>query len=598
MAKETESGISRRRFLEGAAAVTAGIAAGQRSGARLVGSARAAEPPVAPRTNGKGGPRAGHNILFVFTDQERYFPKLPPRLTLPGHERLQKTGVTFHNHYCAATMCTSSRSVLMTGLQTQVNRMFDNVDMPWVKSLSTDIPTIGHMLRKAGYYTAYKGKWHLNRDFDVKEPDRLFTKEMERYGFADFFTPGDIIGHTLGGYYFDHLISGSARTWVRRKGRPLNDAGKPWALFVSLVNPHDIMFFNTDAPGRDVQDTGRLIMHAARAPEHELYEATWDAPLPKTLAEPLDAPSRPRAHQEYEKVFGYVLGEIPPEEERWRRYNDYYLNCLRAVDLEIASLLAELDELRVAERTIVVVTSDHGEMAGAHGMRGKGPFAYEEAMHLPFYVIHPDVRGGQDCRALTGHMDVVPTLLAMAGAGPGKNGEIAGRELAGKNLLPLLDGPGAAGVHAARDSVLFTWSGLGMNDAGLWQRVAAARAAGKNPAVALLKEGYVPDLKKRGSLRTVFDGRYKFSRYFAPLDHNRPETLDELYGANDVELFDLEQDPAETKNLAADREANGELITAMIAKLEAIIKAEIGIDDGRELPKIPLVTWTIDRADL
>jgi arylsulfatase len=65
-----------------------------------------------------------------------------------------------------------------------------------------------------------------------------------------------------------------------------------------------------------------------------------------------------------------------------------------------------------------------------------------------------------------------------------------------------------------------------------------------------------------------------------------------------VELFDLQTDPKETVNLAADREKNGDLITAMSAKLEAAIKAEIGVDDGREMPEVPKVTWYMDTADL
>jgi arylsulfatase len=596
MANEPKPGLSRRQFLEAVTAVTASVATAQLAGGVLTGTARAAE--TTSKAAPQSGLKSGHNILFVFTDQERYFLKWPGKLSLPGHERLEKTGVTFHNHYCPAVMCTSSRSVLMTGLTTPNNRMYENCDVPWMKALSTDIPTIGHMLRKAGYYTAYKGKWHLNAEFDVKEPDRLFTKEMEAYGFADFFTPGDIIGHTLGGYSFDHLIGGSAITWMRRRGRPLNDDGKPWALFVSLVNPHDVMYFNTDEPGRNVQDTGHLVMHAARAPEHKLYEATWDMPAAETYREPLDAPGRPKAHGEFEKVWSYVLGDIPPEEERWRRFNDYYVNCLRNVDLQLASMLNELDQLGLTERTIVVFTSDHGELAGAHGLRGKGPFAYEEGMHLPFYVVHPDVRGGQDCEALSGHIDVLPTLLAMASVGPEKSGTIAGRELSGKSLLPVLGQPGSADVHAVRDSVLFTYSGLGANDSGLWKQIADAKAEGKNPAVSILKAGYVPDLKKRGSLRTVYDGHYKFSRYFSPLDHNHPKNMVELYMWNDVELFDLEKDPGETKNLAVDKATNRELILAMNEKLEAIIKAEIGVDDGRELPNIPLVNWAINRVDL
>ena len=133
-----------------------------------------------------GGPQQGLNIVFIFGDQERYLSKLPAGLSLPGHERLQRTGVTFESHYTSAIMCTPSRSVLTTGLQNPDNRMFDNADVAWVKNMSTDIPTIGHMLRKAGYYAAYKGKWHLNKDFDTQERGpALSQKEMDVYGFSD-----------------------------------------------------------------------------------------------------------------------------------------------------------------------------------------------------------------------------------------------------------------------------------------------------------------------------------------------------------------------------------------------------------------------------
>jgi arylsulfatase len=172
--------------------------------------------------------RVRHNVLFIFTDQERCLPNTPSELDLPGHERLQRTGVSFDRHYVAATMCTSSRAVLLTGLQTPDNGMFENVDLPWAPSLSPTIPTFGHMLQKGGYYAAYKGKWHLNRVFDQNDPDRLFTREMEQYGFSDYASPGDLVGHTLGGYQFDPLISASAITWLRRRGRPLSDEGKPW----------------------------------------------------------------------------------------------------------------------------------------------------------------------------------------------------------------------------------------------------------------------------------------------------------------------------------------------------------------------------------
>src|SRR5262249_48846229 len=157
----------------------------------------------------------------------------------------------------------------------------------------------------------------------------------------------------------------------------------------------------------------------------------------------------PRAHAEYQKVWDYILGQVPMEPERWRRLNDFYLNCLRAVDLQMLAILNELEQLRLSDRTIIVVTSDHGEMAGAHGgLRGKGPFAYEECVHLPLYTVHPDVRGGQECHTLTSHIDVAPTLLAMAGVAPGRIGELAGRDLPGKDLSTLLNNPGSVGVNA------------------------------------------------------------------------------------------------------------------------------------------------------
>jgi arylsulfatase A-like enzyme len=577
-----------------AAALAAPLVGG--GGSNETGQATATGPQIIRRRG--AGSSQPLNILFVFGDQERYVPKWPATLSLPGHERLHEAGVTFENHYASAIMCTPSRSVLTTGLQTADNRMFDNTDMPWVQSLSTDVPTIGHMLRKAGYYTAYKGKWHLNKEFDSQEPEKLFTKEMDAYGFSDFVGPGDIIGHTLGGYEFDHVIAGSAIAWMRRVGKPLSSQGKPWSLFVSLVNPHDIMYFDTDAPGQNVQNNGKLLKPAAGAPDHEFYRATWDMPVASTLREPMDAPGRPRAHGEFLKVWDHVLGHIPLEEDRWRRFNDFYINSLRTMDLQIANVLKELDALGLADRTIVVFTSDHGEAAGAHGLHGKGPFAYEEGIHIPLIVSHPDVKGGQSCRALSSHIDIVPTILSMAGVSSSQKGEFAGRDLPGKDLMPVLGNAASADVHAAREGVLFTYSGLVTNDAGLIAVAGDAIAAGKSPRENMKATGFTPDLKKRGSVRTVFDGRYKFSRYFAPVDRNRPGTLEELYKSNDVELFDLQTDQSETTNLAIDKHRNADIISTMSAKLEALIKAEIGQDDGREMPEVSKISWTIDKADL
>lgn len=585
-------GISRRDFISiGAGAVAANVLG-------AFGSAEASAATLPRRKAKASGLTPKKNILFVFTDQERYFPQRPTGLSLPGHDRLTRQGVSFASHYVSASMCTSSRSVMLTGLQTVDNGMFDNVDCPYIASLSPQIPTVGHLLRKSGYHTAYRGKWHLGREFGGHAPDSSLVARMEEYGFGDFFSPGDGMAHTLGGYQSDDLIAASAISWLRGKGRTLTDEKKPWSLFVSLVNPHDIMYFNADAPGEKSQDTGKLLMKAARAPQNKAYQAKWNVPTPPTLKQPLNEAGRPRAHGEYAKAWGYALGNIPLTAPHWDRFSNFYLNSIRQVDLRLASILAELDTLGLTENTVVIFTADHGEMGGHHGLRGKGPFAYEEAIHVPFHVIHPDVTGGQQCEALSSHIDIAPTLLSLAGVKPADVAAHAGRELPGKDLSPAISNPRGAAINAVRDSVLFTYSGIATNDAEMIRLIAEAKAQGRDPKAAVKAAGYRPNLKNRGTLRAAFDGRYKFARYFAPTEHNRPSDLDALYRDNDVECYDLKSDPRETKNLAADRKKNETLVAAMNEKLQRIIQAEMGKDDGREMPDFPGVKWELDTVDL
>ena len=93
-----------------------------------------------------------------------------------------------------------------------------------------------------------------------------------------------------------------------------------------------------------------------------------------------------------------------------------------------------------------------------------------------------------------------------------------------------------------------------------------------------------PDLTKRGAIRSVFDGRYKFARYFSPKQHNRPDSLGALVKLNDVELFDVHPDPLELNNQALDRTTHRDLLEAMNAKLNALIDKEVGEDVGQMLP--------------
>jgi arylsulfatase len=587
---QKQEGLSRRDFI----AMGSGLVASQVFGASL-----SAKPAFASKKAKAAKLRSTRpNVLFVFTDQERFFPRLPVGLKLPGHEKLTRQGVSFNSHYISASMCTSSRSVILTGLQTADNKMFDNTDCPYIPSLSTEIPTVGHLLRKADYYTAYQGKWHLGREFGGHEFDKSLIARMNEYGFADFYSPGDGMAHTWGGYQSDDLITSSAVSWLRRKGRDLSDQKKPWGLFVSLVNPHDIMYFNADAPGEKIQDTGKLLMVPKRAPSSKMYQSKWNVPTPATLKQSMSEAGRPKAHGEYLKAWGHTLGNIPLAAPNWDRFSNFYFNSIKQADQHLLSLLTELESLGLMDNTVVVFTSDHGEMGGHHGLRGKGPFAYEEAIHVPFYVIHPDIAGGQECRALSSHIDITPTLLSLTGMKKEDVSTFAGRELPGKDLSPALSNARNAGVNSVRENVLFAYSGIATNDSEIIRIIAEAKASGQDPKAAVKALGYKPDLKKRGTLRSTFDGRYKFTRYFSPTEHHLPATVEELYKNNDVELYDLKNDPHEIKNLAADRTHNEELVTKLSQQLERVIQQEIGKDDGREMPDFPGIDWTLDRVDL
>jgi arylsulfatase A-like enzyme len=92
-----------------------------------------------------------------------------------------------------------------------------------------------------------------------------------------------------------------------------------------------------------------------------------------------------------------------------------------------------------------------------------------------------------------------------------------------------------------------------------------------------------PDFKNRGAIRSIFDGRYRFSRYFSPLEFNRPTTYEELVAKNELESYDLQEDPQETRNLAVDGKAKAELLMGLNDKLNARIDEEVGVDDGKFL---------------
>jgi arylsulfatase len=597
--------VNRRKLLLGAGAVSAGASGvwalqGRAAGrevpalAALPSRASAQRQPGASNAAGaapvKGGTAtSGLNVLLVVTDQERF--DLPAALPLPGHERLRERGTSFTNWHVHTTPCSPSRSNLYFGQHTQHTRMNVNLGLFPEPEIPAAMPSLGHYFRANGWRTAYKGKWHLSElraHYELTYGRYPSSRDaLEPFGFADFNFDGDPHGATWTGYKFDAQIAAEAAHWLHQQGRAARDAGQPWLLAVNFVNPHDVMYFATG----DAQQASRrqrdYLAPLAPAPADALYARAHGLPLPANRGD--DLRRKPAAHAHYRDFCDMAYGRVSDEEAAWQAYQDYYFNCIRDADRHLVTVLDALQASGQADRTVVVLTSDHGEMAGAHGLRQKGPFVYQENTRVPFIVRHPELAGGRQTAALGGPVDLIPTLLELAGLDttltrqryPG---------LVGHSVAAAVADPAA---RTRRDAAghLFNYNTTHYLD----NDFAAALAADGVPAdrwmpLRALMAGH-PPLPRRthpALFRGIHTGRYVFARYFRPDQHHDPADWDTLTRHNQLELYDLQSDPLQLHNLAHEPQradpATRALTLALNQRTRDLIAAEVGPDLGDELP--------------
>jgi arylsulfatase A-like enzyme len=132
--------------------------------------------------------RAGRpNILILCMDQWQTHMQVPEDVEFPATRRLEARGVSFDRQYCTVPICTPSRATMWTGVHAKQAGLSDNTNFAWIHELSSEIPTIGHLMREQGYYTAFKGKWHLS---EVPRSEDA----LERYGFSDLQQWGEMFG--------------------------------------------------------------------------------------------------------------------------------------------------------------------------------------------------------------------------------------------------------------------------------------------------------------------------------------------------------------------------------------------------------------------
>lgn len=522
-----------------------------------------------------------YNMVLIISDQESFHLHAPKGYELAARAELRRRGTSLERHYIASAMCTPSRGVMFSGQAPQVNGIFDEMQLGYVPSLRTDRPSMGTAMSALGYETAYFGKFELLRGIIYPKDTVNYEDALAEYGFGVFASDGDKTGAPDQGYHTDNYSVAEGNRWLRTKAHALNEDGKPWLLVISMINPHDIMYADANLPGEKVQVSG-VRSTLTPPPRNRLYEQKWEFPLSASRLEPVEGPGHPSAQMQYLVGWSYWQGDIPAARaDMWRIFYNYYLNLLRDNDRMTQTVLDTLTELDLWKSTIVVQTADHGELAGSHGgQRGKGPFPYEEETHVPFVIVHPEHAGGRRCGAVTSHIDLVPTLVGLTGR-PEEARAAATKGMPGHDLTPLLAQGESAALTAVRAGALFNYVCLLTVDADYLKQMAPYLAVGDwAPPLYAVR----PDLGKRGFLSFAFDGRYKFARYYAPNAFNTPHTLSEILDWNDVELFDLEDDPHEMKNLAVQAEEHAEIILRMNALLNRLIAEEVGVNDGQFLP--------------
>lgn len=508
------------------------------------------------------------NILFITVDQLRSLADVPATLPLPSIQRMVSEGVSFTNFHVNMAPCGPSRAVMYTGQYAQITGMYTNppgehaaIDPagPAPVELPESIPTVGTMLREQGYYTAYKGKWHLSLinqriqpTLPRGYPDCIHA--LEPYGFSDYDHDGEHVGMQWAGFGHDGVIAADAVNLMRRFSQGSTE-GKPWFLAVNLVNPHDIMFYEGDD---EVGPKGASSVGPVMKPpmSYPPYDTDWNLPLPVSFYQD-ELSTKPSIQGSYRGDFGVSEREVTA----WKAYLNYYYNCIRDVDAHIGRLLDAVDILGFGHNTIVIFTSDHGERGGAHGMSGKGGDMYKETVRVPLIVRGPGVTAsGETTTALGSAADLAPTLLALAGMDDRARAQ-RHPALHGVSLAPAIFDPEAR-TDRDRRGILFDY-------------VTAPR-----PGASPSPEGRRP----RGLLRGTFDGRHKFARYFALHEHHAPADWATLLAHNDLELYDTLTDPDELVNLAAEPETHKDLILALNEQINSLIANEIGADNGAMYP--------------
>jgi arylsulfatase A-like enzyme len=321
-------------------------------------------------------PRKQPNILFVFSDQHRWCDLGcygNREVISPNFDRFAAEGLRLENCISNAPVCVPARGSLLTGLYPLKHGAITN-DLP----VRTDVESVADVLNGAGYHTGYIGKWHLGgvpRNQAISEERRLGFREWkvnncDHNYLNSFYCDEQNVRHEIDGYDAE-TYTALAIDFIGR------NAASPWGLWLSWGPPHD-PYFEVPQTYLDLYDGKALSLRDN---------------VPADIVDRIDQPHWDRAQAE-------------------KNLHGYYAH-ITALDEQFGRLFQTLEKSGQLENTIVVYTSDHGDMLGSQGWTNK-QLPFDESIRVPLLAQGPGIRTGVS-PAMIGLVDLPASLLPLAG---------------------------------------------------------------------------------------------------------------------------------------------------------------------------------------
>jgi len=339
------------------------------------------------------------NILIIITDQQN--AKMMGSagnewLETPNIDRLAAKGMRFENAYVTNPVCSPSRFSIFTGQFPTAIAMRHNGSKIDVATLEKILPeAMGFTFAKAGYDTFYGGKLHL--------PGA--KNEISTYGFETLVSKDER----------DDLAKESAAFLLNR------DSKKPFLVALNFINPHDICYEairHFPPKNRPPAEVPIPLLEVTTIPDsisEKDFFLKYVPPLPANF-EPTFP--EPKAIYDLKKLHSFTIDARENWKERdWRMHRYAYHRLTERVDVQIGTVLDALESSEFADNTIVVFTSDHGEMSGTHRLEHKTVF-YEESSNIPLVVWYSDMVNSNSVdreNIISNGLDIFPTLCELAG---------------------------------------------------------------------------------------------------------------------------------------------------------------------------------------